>query len=57
MDRREFIEQVGVAVKEDYGLDDGADLCYNLIDMGVIDQSNETVEPAARRVAQHMLEP
>jgi len=50
----EFCTKVGQLALE-YGVDDGSSLCYNLIEMGVIDME-QGVETAARIVAQHVLQ-
>ena len=48
-----FCNAVGKIVLEQYGLEDGNDLCFNLVEMGVIDMANgENV--AAQIVAQHI---
>lgn len=49
----DFVGEVGARVSEQYGLDDGADLCYNLVEMGVIDEYM-SVDEAARVVAMHL---
>ena len=51
----DFVGEVGKRVKEEYDLDDGADLCYNLVEMGVICEYM-SVGQAAQIVAQHMLQ-
>ena len=49
----EFAQSVGEKVKNWYGLEDGADLCFNLVEQGVIDmRDSEAV--AACQVAMHM---
>ena len=50
-----FSSQVGALVKERYGEDDGADLCFNLIESGVIRMA-DGVEHAALQVAMHLLQ-
>ena len=50
----EFCTEVGLLAL-DYGVDDGSSLCYNLIEMGVIDME-QGVETAARIVAQYVLQ-
>lgn len=53
MDKYIFSQNVGKLVEKTYGLEDGEDMCYNLIDMGVIDMAaGEAV--AARTVAQYI---
>jgi hypothetical protein len=47
-----FCTLVGIAVQE-YGYDDGSDLCFNLMEMGVIGEDT-TVEEAAKIVAMHL---
>lgn len=51
----DFSELVDSRVEEQYGLQDGGDLCYNLIEQGVIDMSKGADE-AARIVAMHMVQ-
>lgn len=51
----EFVQKVDKLVKQYYDLDDGGDLCYNLIEMQVIDTANGE-DSAARVVAQHFLQ-
>jgi hypothetical protein len=48
-------EKVDACVEEQYGLTDGGDLCYNLMDSGTIPE-DATVDEAARIVAQHLLQ-
>ena len=48
-----FCGLVGDRVSEQYGLDDGADLCFNLLESGVIDQ-DAGVDEASRIVAMHL---
>ena len=48
-----FCEIVADRVLIMYGLEDGADLCFNLLESGVIAE-DATVEQAARIVAQHL---
>lgn len=55
MGKQEFCKEVGIRVKDEYDVDDGADLCYNLLDMGVI-TLEDGVRRAATVVAQHMLQ-
>lgn len=52
-DEVNFCELVAAEVKRQYGYDGTADLCFNLLESGVIDQ-DATVNQAARIVAQHM---
>ena len=49
----DFCGEVGKRVSEQYGLDDGADLCYNLVESGVICEFM-SVDEAARVVAMHI---
>lgn len=49
----EFCDEVEALVKEKYHLDDGGDLCWNLIESGVIDMKRGA-DVAAQTVAQHM---
>ncbi len=48
-----FCDQVEKLVKDQYGHDDGGDLCWNLIEMGVVDMSRGE-RYAAQIVAQHL---
>ena len=52
--KEQFCTDVGKRA-ETYGVEDGADLCHNLIEMGVINPM-DSVEEAARVVAQHVLQ-
>ena len=52
--KEQFCADVGKRA-ETYGVEDGADLCWNLIEMGVI-VPTDGVEEAARIVAQHVLQ-
>ncbi len=56
MDQDQFCDEVEALVEKEYGEVDGGDLCYNLIDMGVIDMACG-VPYAAGVVAQHLLQP
>lgn len=49
----DFCFQVGQVVESEYGLTDGDDLCYNLVEGGVIDMQ-QGVRQAAAIVAQHL---
>jgi hypothetical protein len=49
----EFAKSVGELVQSEYGLDDGADLCYNLVESGAIDMKDGEAS-AARQVAMHI---
>jgi hypothetical protein len=51
-----FVEEVDRLVKENYGVDDGGDLCHNLIAQLIIDMKEGPVV-AARIVAQCLLQP
>jgi hypothetical protein len=53
MSKEEFAEEVGEIVLDLYGEEDGADLCYNLVEMGVVDMQ-QSVYVAAQIVAQHI---
>ena len=48
-----FAKEVDKAVKDQYDLDDGGDLCWNLMESGVINM-HDGVDSAARIVAQHI---
>ncbi len=50
-----FCYYVGEIVKRDYDLEDGADLCFNLLESGIIPE-DATLGEAARIVAQHILQ-
>lgn len=49
----DFCDLVNARVKEQYGLDDGGDLCFNLQESGVIAE-DASVDEAARIVAMHI---
>lgn len=49
----DFCNDVDAVVTERYRLDDGGDLCYSLIESGVIDM-RDGIDAAARTVAQHI---
>jgi len=46
----DFCHMVDVICTEQYGIDDGGDLCHNLIEMGVVDMTAGTYV-AAQQVA------
>jgi hypothetical protein len=48
-----FVELVSDRVEVMYGLEDGGDLCFNLLESGVIPE-DATIDQAARIVAMHM---
>jgi len=48
--------QVEALVAEDYGIDDAGDLCYNLIDSGIISE-DATAKEAAEVTAQYCFSP
>lgn len=48
----EFTKAVGEYCEREYDITDCADLCYNLISMGVIDWKNFGIAEAARHCAQ-----
>lgn len=48
-----FSMMVDRRVEEQYGFEDGGDLCYNLLDSGTIPET-ATVDEAARIVAMHI---
>jgi len=50
MDAGTFSQEVGAIVKQQYGYDDGADLCYQLIELGEINPQGNP-QGAARMVA------
>lgn len=49
----EFASAIGEAVKTDYDLDDGSDLCRNLLMTEVV-TTNMSIDMAAQIVAQHI---
>ncbi len=53
MDTNEFCDAVEDLVKKNSGIDDGGDLCYNLIEMGEIWVA-DGVDAAARIVQQRI---
>jgi hypothetical protein len=53
MTLHQFCYEVGDIVQREYGIDDGADLCYNLVEMGVIEMQ-AGFSHAAHVVAQHI---
>ena len=52
---QEFSRKVGWAVLRDYDLEDGSDLCYNLLTQGAI-KIEDGEDSAARIVAQHLVQ-
>lgn len=51
----ELAQQVDEILEEEYGIIDGGDLCYNLIESGVISEA-AGVAKAARIVAMHLMQ-
>ena len=51
-----FCELVGQRVEEQYDFEDGADLCFNLMETQVIPKT-ASVDEAARIVAMHIAQP
>ena len=51
----EFCDKVNARVEEQFDLEDGGDLCFNLLEMGVV-REDMSVDEAARIVAQHLLQ-
>jgi hypothetical protein len=49
----DFCALVDARVEEQYGLTDGADLCFNLLESGVIAE-DASIDEAARIVAMHL---
>lgn len=49
--KMDFAREIGVAVLEQYGLEDGADLAYCLLDGGML-SVDDTVSYCAAHVAQ-----
>ena len=52
-DEVNFCKLVGRRVEEQFDLDDGDDLCFNLLESGVI-REDASVDEAARIVAMHI---
>jgi len=50
-----FCKLVGDRVAEQYDVEDGADLCFNLLESGVISEE-ASIDEAARIVAMHILQ-
>jgi len=50
-----FCQLVGARVAEQYDVEDGADLCFNLLELGTISE-DASVDEAARIVAMHILQ-
>ena len=50
-----FTQQVDARCEEQFDVQDGGDLCFQLMEMGVIRESMG-VDEAARIVAQHILQ-
>ena len=48
-----FTALVGARVLEQYGLEDGSDLCFNLLETRVIPE-DASIDEAARIVAMHL---
>lgn len=48
-----FCDEVDALVEKDYGYSDGGDLCFNLIESGVV-KVDDGVQQAAATVAQHI---
>lgn len=51
----DFCDLVDAHCEEHYDVTDGGDLCFNLLESGVI-REDAGVEEAARIVAQHLLQ-
>ena len=49
----DFCDLVEARVEEQYNLQDGGDLCFNLLESGVISEEHG-IDEAARIVAMHM---
>jgi hypothetical protein len=52
-DEINFCALVGACVEKQYGLEDGDDLCFNLLERGTIPE-DASVDEAALIVAQHI---
>ena len=50
-----FCALVSARVEEQYDLQDGGDLCFNLLESGVIPE-NASIDEAARIVAMHLMQ-
>jgi hypothetical protein len=50
-----FCDEVGAEVKSEYGLDDGDDLCFNLIESGAL-RMDRGVTYAAQQVAMALIQ-
>ena len=50
-----FIRDVDARVEEQYGIQDGGDLCHDLLASGTI-QMSKGVDEAARIVAMHLMQ-
>ena len=55
MTKAEFCKLVSEKVNSLYDVEDGGDLCWNLIDLGVVEES-AGVGVAAQIVARHILQ-
>lgn len=51
----DFCDLVDKRVEEQYDLEDGGSLCFNLLESGVIPE-NASVDEAARIVAMHLMQ-
>lgn len=50
----DFCTRVAEVAKQNYNIDDGADLCFNLMEQGLIEGGNDAyLERAARIVVLH----
>jgi hypothetical protein len=55
MDIHAFCDKVDKICEEQYDLEDGGDLCFNLVEMGEINMADGE-DNAARITAQHLLQ-
>jgi hypothetical protein len=53
MNMHEFCHEVGCICEKQYGIEDGSDLCFNLVESGVIEMA-QGLDTAAQIVAQHI---
>lgn len=51
----DFCDLVDKRVEEQYDLEDGGSLCFNLLESGVISE-NASIDEAARIVAMHLMQ-
>ena len=54
-DAHQFCQQVDARCQEQFDVQDGGDLCFSLLETGVV-REEQGVDEAARIVAQHVLQ-